>query len=224
MLRFAGRSAAIMCIVAILSLVPGTAVANDRAGPIAAFTYNPCVMCAAPGDIVFFNASYSISPIGNIVSYTWDFGDGTPLFTTNDSSTTHMYGGLTGKWLVTLTVQDSIHQTDTVGQLVIFNVMPRFSSLPANPDPGQTVLFNASSTIIYLQNPPTPPEFQWSFGDGTNATGIVVKHVYHTAGLYRATLFVVTTGGNTAISKTLIVRQDPPPRGGGAGGGRAIPE
>ncbi len=224
MQSFAGRSAAIMCVVAILSLALGTALANDRAGPIAAFTYNPCVMCAAPGDVVFFNASYSISPTGNIVSYTWNFGDGSPLLKTNSSSTTHMYGGLPGNWEVTLTVQDSNHQTDTVSQLVIFSVAPRFTFQPANPDPGQMVVFNASSTIIYFQNPPTPPEFLWSFGDGTNATGTVVEHVYHTAGIYRATLSVVTTMGNATISKTLIVRQDPPTGGGGAGGGRAIPE
>ena len=222
MFSFVGRSAALLCVVAILSLVLGTAVANDRAGPLAAFTYNPCVMCAAPGDVVFFNASYSTSPVGNIVSYTWSFGDGSPLFTTNSSSTTHMYGGLTSKWQVTLTVQDLNHQTDTVSQLVIFNVAPRFTFQPANPDPGQTVSFNASSTSIYFQNPALP-QFLWSFGDGTNATGAVLEHVYHTAGAYRATLYVGTTMGNATISKTIIVSRDSP-RGGGGGGGRMIPE
>jgi PKD repeat protein len=219
MLGFAGRSAAIISVVAILSLILGTAVANYPLRPVASFTYNPCVMCAAPGNVVFINANYSTSPTGKIVSYTWNFGDGTPLLTTNSSSTTHMYGGQPAKWQVTLTVEDSSHQTDTVSQLVIFNVAPRFTSQPASPEAGQTVSFNASSTIIYFQNPAFL-EFQWSFGDGTNATGIFVEHVYHTPGVYRATLSVVTTAGNATISKTLIVRQDP--RGGG--GGRAIPE
>ena len=164
MLYFTGRPAAIISVVAILSLVLGTAVANDRAGPIAAFTYNPCVMCAAPGDVVFFNGNYSTTPTGNIISYTWKFGDETPLLTTNSSSTTHMYGGQLGKWQVTLTVQDSNHLTDTVSQFVIFNVAPRFIFRPASPETGQTILFNASSTIIYFQNPPTPLAFLWSFG------------------------------------------------------------
>src|SRR5207245_8250987 len=46
--------------------------------PLATFTYNPCVMCAAPGSIVFFNANYSWSPVGQIASYTWNFGDHAP--------------------------------------------------------------------------------------------------------------------------------------------------
>jgi PKD repeat protein len=221
MLSFAGRSAAIISVVVTLGLILGTAVASDPLQPVASFTYNPCVMCAAPGNVVFFNANYSTTPTGKIFSYTWNFGDGTPLLIINSSSTTHMYGGQPAKWQVTLTVQDSNHQTDTVSQLVIFHVAPRFTSHPASPEAGQTVSFNASSTIIYSQFT-QPQNFLWSFGDGTNATGTFVEHVYHTPGVYRATLSVVTTVGNATISKTLIVRQDPPV--GGGGGGRAIPE
>jgi PKD repeat protein len=200
----------------------GAAVANDPAArPIASFTYNPCVMCAAPGDVVLFKSKYSTSPTGSIVSYTWNFGDGTLPFTTNSSSATHMYGGQPGQWQVTLTVEDSNHQTDIVSQLAVFNVAPRFTFQPSNPETGQTVSFNASSTTIYFQNP-APPGFSWSFGDGSNVTGTLVAHVYHMDGIYRVTL-VVTTGGNAAISKTVIVRQDPPV-GGGGGGSRVLVE
>jgi PKD repeat protein len=177
-------------------------------------------MCAAPGDVIFFNANYSISTAGTINSYTWSFGDGTPPFITNSSSTTHMYGGQPGEWQVTLTVVDANHQTDTVSQLVMFNVAPRFTIQPGSPETGQTVAFNANSTIVYFQSSQPPKGFLWSFGDGTNATGTLLVHTYSNAGIDRVTLSVVTTAGNATISKTITVRLDPP---SGGGGRRGIP-
>jgi PKD repeat protein len=129
-----------------------------------------------------------------------------------------MYPGLPGKWTVTLTVEDSNRQTDTVSQLIIFNVAPRFVFEPAKPESGQKVTFNASSTIIYFQNPQPTPEFFWSFGDGSNATGAVVGHAYAAAGVYRVSLSVVTGAGNATISKTIMVSRDPPVCGGGQRG------
>lgn len=218
-MHFARRLAGILAFMAALSVVLGTAVANDPLhATIAAFTYNPCVMCAAPGDVISFNGNYSTSTTGSIVSYTWNFGDGTSSFTTNSSSTTHMYPGQPGQWKVTLTVQDSNHQTDMITQLVIFNVAPGFTFQPSSPETGQAVTFNASSTTIYFQSPQSPKE-SWSFGDGTNATGTIVQHVYITIGVYRIALSTVTINGTATISETIRVRPDPPPVSGG--GGRA---
>ncbi len=219
-MSLAGRAIIIISLAAALGIIPGTVVAKDLSHPIAAFTYNPCVMCAAPGDIVFFDGNYSTTIIGTIVSYTWNFGDGTSVLTTTSPFTTHMYGGMPGRWQVTLMVQDSNGQIDTVSQLVIFNVAPRFTIQPANPETGQFVTFNASSTTIYFQ--PSQPKFLWSFGDGSqNATGAVVVHVYSTAGVYRVSLSVATPDGNATISKTIIVSPDPP---SGGGGGKASVE
>jgi PKD repeat protein len=175
--------------------------------PFAAFTYNPCVACAAPGDVVFFNANTSQSGNGPIVSYTWDFGDGSPLVKTNTSYQTHDFlQALPGKWQVTLTVQDSSGMTDTISQLVLFNVAPDFTIRPIQPPAGFPVTFNASNTRIYQSPTPTSPMFQWSFGDGSNGTGVLVAHKYFAPGPYRVLLTVVTSDGAPTISKTLIVR------------------
>src|SRR2546427_10261336 len=133
-------------------------------GPLAAFTYNPCVMCAVVGDLVFFNGNWSISPQGGIVSYAWDFGDGTPLFKTTSSSTSHDYTlPDSGMWQVTLTVQDSTGQTDTISQSVVFNVHPEFTFQPRKPSAGQTVTFNASNS--HISNPSSILLFERAFGD-----------------------------------------------------------
>src|SRR5256712_4707063 len=156
MQSFAGRSAAIICVVAILSLALGTAVANDRAGPIAAFTYNPCVMCAAPGDVVFFNANTSLSLRAIIVSYTWNFGDGSPPVKTNSSLETHDFlYAIPGHRLVTLTVQDINGMTDTTSQMVLFNGAPDFEVAPPLPFAGESITFNGSMTRGYQS--PFPP-------------------------------------------------------------------
>lgn len=180
--------------------------------PLAAFTYNPCVQCAAPGDVVFFNANTSRGGNGPVVSYTWDFGDGSPMVKTNSSSQTHDFlQALPGKWQVALTVQDSSSMTDTISQLVLFNVAPDFTIRPFQPAAGFPVTFNASNTRIYQGPTPTSPLFQWSFGDGSNGTGVLVVHKYLAPGPYRILLTVATTDGAPTISKVLIVR--PPLQG-----------
>jgi PKD repeat protein len=219
-LSFAGRVAFGLSVLIILSVISGTGMANYMPPPVAAFTYNPCVMCAAPGDVISFNANYSISTGGTIQSYSWDFGDGTPLSTTNSSSTTHMFCGQPGQWQVTLTVVDANGQADTVSQLVIFNIAPRLTFQPSRPETGQTVTFNACSTGLYFNSTQSPKEFQWNFGDGVNATGTLVDHVYHTVTIDRVTLSVVTAEGNATISQTITVSPDPPSSGGGD---RALP-
>ena len=157
--------------------------------------------------MVFFNANTSTSVNGPIVSYTWNFGDGSPIVKTNSSYQTHDFlTALPGKWQVTLTVQDINGLTDTISQLVLFNVAPNFTIQPAKPVAGMPVTFNASTTKIYQNANATQPRFLWTFGDGLNGTGAVIVHKYQAPGPYRVALTVVTSQGSPAISEILIVR------------------
>ena len=61
-----------------------------------------------PNDSVEFNGSGSYDPDGEIVGYTWDFGDGSNA---TGCHVTHRYA-LGGTYLVTLTVTDSHNATD----------------------------------------------------------------------------------------------------------------
>jgi PKD domain len=173
-------------------------------GPTAAFTYNPCVMCAVPGDLVMFDASWSKSPTGTITLYAWNFGDNTPIQNTTNPTTSHDYFGYPSKWIVSLTVTDSNKQTGAISQQVLFEVHPVFTYHPSFPLVGQPILFNATASISYNGTSPIQA-YLWTFGDGTTGTGSMIKHTYNNLGLYRTTLELVTSFGNPQISETVIV-------------------
>jgi len=46
--------------------------------------------------------------------------------------------------------------------------------------------------------------YEWSFGDGSNGTGVTTSHMYHTAGVYTVTLTVTDVAGK-ASTDTIIV-------------------
>ncbi len=174
-------------------------------GPLAAFTWEPCVLCVVPGDVVFFTGNWSVSSSGSIALYTWDFGDGSSVVKSTSPFASHIYGGFPGKWLVTLTVQDSAGLVNSVSELVLFNTVPRFSFHPLKPMVGQLVTFNGSWSFAYYSSNPIT-RFLWDFGDGTGGSEIVVNHSYSAVGFYRVTLTLVTLQGDPSVSKTLRVR------------------
>jgi len=98
--------------------------------------------------------------------------------------------------------------TDTTSQLVLFETVPHYTFYPPNPNIGQTVFFNASSSISYNSTNPIK-EYDWNFGDGTSGTGVLATHSYSTAATFRVVLTLLTPYGNPSASKTLIVGASP---------------
>src|SRR3989475_6793686 len=140
------RNLAIILIISVFFSAVGLPVkTNGASNPLAAFTYESCVACVPPGDVVSFNGNWSRSS-ASIVSYVWDFGDGLPPVKTSSSMTTHLYGGAPAKWQVTLTVQDSAGLTDTTTQLVLFEAVPHYTFQPTNPVLGQQGTFNTADS------------------------------------------------------------------------------
>ena len=83
----------------------GLATANITLGkyPVASFVYTPSIIHVE--DEVTFDASLSTADGGNIISYNWNFGDGTTA-TISDLVVTHVYIKI-GTYQVSLTVIDS---------------------------------------------------------------------------------------------------------------------
>jgi glucose/arabinose dehydrogenase/PKD repeat protein len=107
--------------------------------PIASFTAT-----TAPGPqglTVDFDAAASNSPVGLSLSYTWDFGDGTPL--ASGVQVQHTFGGA-GLYLVRLTVEDS---SGAQAQLVEPVVVGPLDSAVAILSPSQGETFAPGETV-----------------------------------------------------------------------------
>jgi len=108
----------------------------ENLAPIAKFTY------LVDGNLVIFDASSSYDLDGTIVSYGWDFGDGT---TGMGKIVSHGYNK-SGTYDVTLTVTDNDGENDTTSWGVILFLIPGLScdgSLSwTDVKPGDTVTGN----------------------------------------------------------------------------------
>lgn len=117
-------------------------IAPDQA-PLASFE----VTLALAGSPSTFDGSLSVSPVGTIATYDWDFGDGNTLSTTS-SVVDHTYA-TSGTFTVTLTVTNSggtSTATTFTGQLIsnhgddTFPVLSKsITVLSPNPPPPSTV-------------------------------------------------------------------------------------
>jgi PKD repeat protein len=89
-----------------------------------------------------------------------------------------------------------------------------FTSSPASPDMGQTVTFDASSTIDEGATC-TSCSFVWDFGDGSTGTGRITTHAYGAAGTYTVTLVATDSVGtsSTPLTHTVTVSDTTIPTG-----------
>jgi len=113
--------------------------------PVANFTYSP--ENPTPNQNVTFNASSSYDPDGMIVSYQWDFGDGT---TASGVTVQHSYSQ-PGTYTVTLTVTDnhgltaSTSEQVTVTSIAPSSVLTRI--LPDTAEPGATIQVTITASV-----------------------------------------------------------------------------
>jgi PKD repeat protein len=105
------------------SLTENSVVVLPDFGPTADFNLTPLKPWANRTE-TFFDASFSqvgwsssIAGYASIVNYTWNFGDGTPVYTTGDSQIQHVFA-VAGNYSVTLTITDSVSRTSIVSQLI----------------------------------------------------------------------------------------------------------
>ncbi|MDH3646052.1 MAG: PKD domain-containing protein [Gammaproteobacteria bacterium] len=170
---------------------------------------------AQVGESITFDGSGSSDPDGNIVTYAWDFGDGTAMGT--GVMPTHAYSAA-GTYDVTLTVTDSDGLTDTASTTAtISQVQP----LPPISDPNGPYTGTVGSPVSFDGSGSSDPDgnivsYAWDFGDGTAmGMGAAPTHTYGAADTYTVTLTVTDNDGlsNTA-STTATIRE---PGGGGEG-------
>ncbi len=158
------------------------------------------------GTINFFANVFD--PDGTIVSYYWNFGDGSTSSLPNPSHTYEQSGNYTVTLIVT---DDSGEQTVIEKTITVPNIPPiaGFSYTPRNITTVLTVTFNGGEPYSFDKDGYIV-SWEWDFGDGATATGAVVTHKYSNPGNYTVTLTVTDNGGeNSSASK--IIRVYPKP-------------
>lgn len=163
-----------------------------------------------------FNGSSSTSYNGaTIVSYSWNFGDGTTQ--ASGPSQTHVYA-VPGSHTVTLTVTDSNGQSDSATQAVLLTSSDQpptaaFIWGPIDPNTPTQMSFDASASTDVDGQVAT---YSWNFGDGTTGSGVLTAHRYAAAGRHPVTLTVTDNAGLTSSSCYAV-------KTGRFSGGRALP-
>ncbi|HEY3832966.1 MAG TPA: PKD domain-containing protein [Acidimicrobiia bacterium] len=172
-------------------LMPGPS--STDAPPTAAFTPT------CTGLSCSFNAGASTDSDGTIISYSWNFGDGTPAATGVTVQHTFAPGG---PYTVTLTVIDNGGATGTTSQSLTVADAPPVASFIGGCT-GLACSFDASGSSDPDGGTLT---YAWNFGDGNTATGPTTTHTYTTPGPYTVGLTVNDgQGGSTTTSQQFNV-------------------
>ena len=157
---------------------------------------------------ISFNGAASQDPDGSVVSYLWNFGDGT---TASGVTAVHAYAAA-GSYTVRLTVTDNdglTNSASTTAQVSDGTGLQPPVANPAGPYQGTTgspVAFDGSAS----SDPDgTIVSYDWTFGDGGTASGATPTHAYNSAGTYTVTLTVTDDTGRTAAATTSATVQVP---------------
>lgn len=155
-----------------------------------------------------FDGTGSKDPDGQIVSYTWEFGDGASA---GGFSVSHTYS-VSGTYQVTLTVVDNDGLSAQASQVVMIEepvqlqLPPNVAlSAPSAGTVGQSLTFDAAGS-----NDPDGQiaNYSWSFGDGLveNSALPQITHSYTQTGVYTVTLTLTDNDGliNTAVQPVTI--------------------
>lgn len=134
---------------------------------------------------VTFDASSSSYPTGQIVSYEWDFGDGSPK-RIDVSQVTYKYTKI-GTFTASVTAIASDNTRSTAE--IPVNVRPVsltacFTSLPTSGEAPLEVEFDPKCSTG------TVASYSWDFGDGGTTRTRKPTHVFNTPGNYTVTLEV----------------------------------
>ena len=178
-----------------------------------ATVYVPPVVVIAGDDQVLetvetgtFDGSDSYDPDGSIVSYDWDWGDGSDHGT--DAISTHSYANH-GAYDVTLTVTDNdgVTTSSTITVTVcdvptIPELLDRNGVTDVSMDFDGSGASDPDGTIV---------SYDWDWGDGTDhGTGATPSHTYTENGAYTATLTVTDGQGMTASASFDVAVYDAP--------------
>lgn len=125
---------------------------------------------------------------------------------------------------VSQTYMETVRMTEDRNVTVILDeasIAPRVnvSASATNVSTGEQIEFSATGAPASVVQ-----EKEWSFGDGTTATGVSQTHSYDEAGEYTVELAAIDGAGNVGTAKVNVTVESESGGGGGSGGGGARPQ
>jgi len=162
-----------------------------------------------------FDAGGSFDVDGAIVAYEWDFGDGNSA---RGQRVTHLYD-TPGQHEVTLRVTDN----SEAGNATASDSLTATVDLPPRAAAGEDRVVSPNEVVTFDASASRDPDggtlsYDWSFGDGTFASGIRVQKRYARPGTYDVRLTVSDGSGLPANSVNdelvVVVNQAPVPVAG----------
>ena len=186
----------------LVTIIVNPGVGNQA--PVATFTATPTV--GAPPLLVSFDATASNDPDGQIVSYAWDFGDGT---TGTGVTAAHTYNAV-GTYTAQLIVTDDSAASDTFTVAINVNAnQPPTAVFSATPTTGAAPLLVNVDASASTDSDGNILAYDWDFGDGTVGTGPTSNHTYLLAGIYTIQLIITDDGGARDTATTVITVTPP---------------
>ncbi len=153
--------------------------------PVADFTISPGNTACADQDITF-----SASPITNITSWVWNFGDGN---TASGQTVSHQYSSF-GNFVVTLTVTNNHTCTDVVTHNITISQAP---TIDFTINPGNSFCSDQEMSVTGSSDAPIA-SWTWDFGDSNIGFGQTATHTYSTFGFKTVTMLVNTVDNCSA--------------------------
>jgi PKD repeat protein len=145
---------------------------------------------------------------GDITSYSWAFGDGSP--TASGDTVAHQFAAA-GNYTVILTVTDVNGGTDTAQKIITVSSSSGQNTPPAAVISASTTVGTTPLSVTFYGASSTDADgdnliYTWDFGDGTSSSGSpTVSHTYTIAGTYQAVLTVSDGKAQTTTSPLPVI-------------------
>lgn len=143
--------------------------------------------------VVNFDASGSTAFMGKIVSYLWDFGDGTPASNTG-ARITHRFDRV-GTYITLLKILTDKNETGQGTQVIYVRDIPLRACFSISRRIGQAPL---TVTIDSKCSTGTITQYHFDFGDGKQGNARTTAHTFERAGVYTVTLEVTDDKNNVS--------------------------